>query len=383
MAQDRKSTRILVVEDETIIAMNICNSLQQFGYETEYISTGENAIEKAQNQDYDLILMDIMLGEGIDGIETAKRILEFKKIPIIYLTAYSDQVTLQKAQVTDPFGYIIKPFHARELYITIELALHKFHSEEAMKEFQNQLYESQKMESIGFLSSGIAHEINNPLTGIINFSILGKEKAMEGGYEELSHYFQRIEEEADRISSIIKSLINLAKEDRGHWSFLDIGATIEEVFTFFRQLFIKERIEFKIQKEQNLPMLYCQSQKIKQAILNLTGFCRTSVLLKKIDEEKLIYIQVRINKTENNQSYVEICFSDSGDGIQKFIMNKEKFERDPIYRSLSIAGIGFHLSQSIAKEHGGELIATIEDDKPKIIMRIPIQSKSSLNANFE
>jgi CheY-like chemotaxis protein len=77
--------------------------------------------------------MDINLGEGIDGIETAEKIQSGMDIPVIYLTAYSDNETLQKAKITKPYGYITKPFNERELHIVIEIALYKYKAEKELK----------------------------------------------------------------------------------------------------------------------------------------------------------------------------------------------------------------------------------------------------------
>ncbi|MFW5799380.1 MAG: HD-GYP domain-containing protein [Spirochaetota bacterium] len=125
MAKDK----ILIVEDESIVGKDIKNTLEILGYEVSgIISTGEDAIEKAEEINPDLILMDIMLKGDIDGIEATKQITEKHNIPVIYLTAYSDENTLMKIQSTESYGYILKPFKEAELKTSIEMALHK-HSE--------------------------------------------------------------------------------------------------------------------------------------------------------------------------------------------------------------------------------------------------------------
>ncbi|OEU68264.1 MAG: histidine kinase [Desulfovibrio sp. S3730MH75] len=128
-------SRILIVEDEAIIALNIKGSLNALGYTTIGVaSTGEKAIELALEQLPDLILMDIMLEGDMDGIETAEKINKEYCIPVIYITAYADEETLSRAKITEPFGYIIKPFEDRELSLTIEMALYKHRAECALKE---------------------------------------------------------------------------------------------------------------------------------------------------------------------------------------------------------------------------------------------------------
>lgn len=119
-------TQILIVEDESIVAKDLKNTLELMGYEVpKVVSSGEDAIKKAEELLPDLILMDIMLKGHITGVEAASVILSKVTIPIIYLTAYSDEDTLQKIKTSDSYGYILKPFKEAELDTTIKMALHK------------------------------------------------------------------------------------------------------------------------------------------------------------------------------------------------------------------------------------------------------------------
>lgn len=118
------AARILVVEDEVIVAMEIQDRLHDLGYEVlDTVTTGEDALKRADATQPDLVLMDIMLDGHLDGIETAERLCETMRVPIVFLTAYSDNATLERAKATTPFGYIVKPFEERELYASIEVAL--------------------------------------------------------------------------------------------------------------------------------------------------------------------------------------------------------------------------------------------------------------------
>ncbi|MFW6131835.1 MAG: ATP-binding protein [Candidatus Aminicenantaceae bacterium] len=127
-------TKILIVEDENIVANDIKNSLINLGYEVVGISnSGRDSIKKAEKVLPDLVLMDIVLKGNMDGIATAKQIQKKLKIPIIYLTAYSDKNTFSRAKITKPFGYILKPFEERELHITIEMALYRHKMEKNIR----------------------------------------------------------------------------------------------------------------------------------------------------------------------------------------------------------------------------------------------------------
>lgn len=142
------SFKILVVEDESIVAMDIKHRLENMGYKVPAItSSGEEAVEKAAETSPDLVLMDIVLKGEMDGIDAAQQIKDSFDIPVVYLTAYSDERTLKRAKITGPFGYIIKPFEDRELHSAIEVALYKHEMESKLKE--NEKWLSTTLESIG------------------------------------------------------------------------------------------------------------------------------------------------------------------------------------------------------------------------------------------
>ena len=128
--------KVFVVEDESIVSKDIQNSLVKIGYEVVGSSaTGEKAIEDIQNSSPDIVLMDIMLKGEINGIETAEIVRNNFSIPIIFLTAYADEDTLQKAKITEPHGYILKPFKEIDLQTSIEMAIYKHQKEqEVIKE---------------------------------------------------------------------------------------------------------------------------------------------------------------------------------------------------------------------------------------------------------
>lgn len=131
---------IMVVEDETIVALDMKNRLQQLGYRVVGRAvSGTEAIQYASYLQPDLILMDVRIQGDLDGIETAERIRSRHDIPIIYLTAYSDEETLKRAKITEPYGYLIKPFEERELHTIIEMTLHKHAMERKLRQQSNRL----------------------------------------------------------------------------------------------------------------------------------------------------------------------------------------------------------------------------------------------------
>jgi signal transduction histidine kinase/AmiR/NasT family two-component response regulator len=126
---------VLIVEDESIVALDLKQRLQSLGYKVVAIaSSGEEAIEQAANNQPDLVLMDIKLKGELDGVEAAQVIRARQGLPVIFLTAYADAETLDRAKHTRPYGYLIKPFEDKDLRTTVEIALYRHWAEVAERD---------------------------------------------------------------------------------------------------------------------------------------------------------------------------------------------------------------------------------------------------------
>jgi len=215
------SERILIVEDEKIIALDLQRRLERFGYVICATSAdGEDAVAKARQHKPDIILMDIMLAGSLDGIEAAQIIKKELQIPVIFLTAYADERTLERAKAAEPFGYILKPFKERELYTTIDIALYKYRVDRNLKK-QERLF------------SAILHSVNDGIVAIdidLNILFLNPIAATMSGWSEdeakgkpIQHIFSMIE--SRNLSSIIPDSLPLAGEAP----------------TFFRDVIMKSR----------------------------------------------------------------------------------------------------------------------------------------------
>lgn len=127
--------RILIVEDEGIEALDLQHRLTGLGYAApDIVATGEEAVVKAGETRPDLIVMDIMLRGEMDGVTAAGQIHDRFDIPVIFITAYADDDTLRRAKITEPYGYLVKPFKEKDLYISIDMALYKHKMERKLKE---------------------------------------------------------------------------------------------------------------------------------------------------------------------------------------------------------------------------------------------------------
>ena len=192
------NVQVLVVEDESAIAITIEDTLKSFGYNVPAIvCSGEQAIQKVAEIAPDLVLMDIRLEGSMDGVEAAEQIRSDFNIPVVYLTAYMDNITVQRAMITEPFGFIIKPFEPRELHITVELALYKHRMETKLRE--NELLLSTILENIDDAVVSI------DVKGCVNFLNVAAEKLISCGQKDvigkhLSKVFHILNEQRRSIS---------------------------------------------------------------------------------------------------------------------------------------------------------------------------------------
>jgi PAS domain S-box-containing protein len=151
------SAKVLVVEDDPIVAHVLQQQLLKFGYEVfGTAASGEQALRQIESAQPDIILMDIRLEGQIDGIETATRILRGHPIPVVYLTSSASEETLERARDTKPYGYLIKPFNDRELHATIQMAVQRYISEEALRESEARLDRAQEIAGVGSWELAIA-----------------------------------------------------------------------------------------------------------------------------------------------------------------------------------------------------------------------------------
>jgi PAS domain S-box-containing protein len=175
------ATRVLVVDDEIIIAREVETRLMNLGYEVvEIASSGQEAVDLAERTRPDLVLMDIVLKGDTDGIEAAAEIRKRWGIPIIYLTAYADEVTLRRAQVTEPFGYIVKPFTERELRANIEMALYKHSTEAKLLAIEKWFAASMRQIEDGVVATDaegritFMNQVAEVLTGLRSEEVIGR-----------------------------------------------------------------------------------------------------------------------------------------------------------------------------------------------------------------
>ncbi|MEW5847390.1 MAG: ATP-binding protein [Myxococcota bacterium] len=164
------SPRVLIVEDEGIVAKDIEHTLKGLGYVVVgTAATEEDAVHKAEETNPDIVLMDIKLRDDGDGIRAAAEIRRRQDVPVVFLTAYADESTLQRAQTTGAFGYVLKPFEDRELHVAIVMAMCKHRAmdelEQRVADRTAALANAVRLRDEFMLVA--AHELRTPLTGLL------------------------------------------------------------------------------------------------------------------------------------------------------------------------------------------------------------------------
>lgn len=209
--------KILIVEDESIVAKDLELTLDHLGYEiVGNCDNGEDAYKVALEKKPDLILMDIFIKGQIDGIETASRIKNELNVPIVYLTAFSDENTLKRAKETKPHGYLTKPFDEKDLYITIEMVLNKSKLEHELEmEKQKTLVLEQKAREFAeqenknkdLILSTLSHELRTPLANIMAWAEILQTKQTS---ETLEQGLKIIERNAKAQSMLVNDLLDVS-----------------------------------------------------------------------------------------------------------------------------------------------------------------------------
>ena len=359
-------SKILIVEDDGVVAMDIENRLKNFGYEvcgkTGY---AEKAIDNAEELEPDLVLMDIVLKGEMDGIEAARIIQSQFQLPVIFLTAHADEKRFDRAKVASPFGYILKPFRDRELKITVEMALYKAHADKKVKESEAKYRQAQKMESIGRLAGGVAHDYNNALSVIMGFTELALDEVEKGG--QLHADLTEVLIAAKRAAGITRQLLAFARKQTIAPVVLDLNKTVEDMLKMLCRL-IGEDINLVWVPGNELWLLKIDPSQIDQILANLCVNARDAIkgtgeLIVETDNITMDEAYCKYHKGFFPGEFVLLTVSDNGCG-----MDRETVENifEPFFTTKPVdqgTGLGMATVYGIVKQNRGFINVYSEKDK--------------------
>jgi CheY-like chemotaxis protein len=346
------SEPILVVEDETIIARDIQQRLSRLGYTVSAIaSSGEEALHKTADLSPALVLMDIVLKGKMDGVEAAARLQAQRDVPIVYLTAYADDTTLQRAMATGPYGYVMKPIVDKQLHTAIAIALDKHRAAYALRE-RPQLDEDQlqarKLEAIGTLAGGIAHTFNNILTTIIGHLSLAKHFAQP--HEPIYEHLSQSEQAAQQATDVTYQLLTFAEGGVPIKRRTAVGPLLHEALTMALH---NTPVQGAISVPETLWMVEADGGQLRQVIDNISRNAVEAMphggTLHAEAQNLLVDRRQRLPVTDG--PYIKLTLTDQGIGIPR--QNLKRIF-DPYFTTKTYGrGLGLATAHSIIQKHAG------------------------------
>jgi len=251
--------------------------------------------------------------------------------------------------------------------------------EKEKKEVEAQLRQQQKMEAIGTLAGGVAHEINNPVNGIMNYAqlILDLE---EDKSKDTAIYAGEIIHETERVAAIVKNLLQFSRQEKQSHSYANIYDIINQTISLIRTVVKSDQITLMIDLEENLPDIKCRSQQIQQVLMNLMTNARDALndKYKEYDQDKVIYLTCSQFKDQERR-WIRITVEDHGNGIPMHIREKI-FEPFFSTKPKEVGtGLGLSISFGIVKDHHGKIeIDSKECSYTKFILELPVDNGWSL-----
>lgn len=245
-------------------------------------------------------------------------------------------------------------------------------SEEEKRKMEARLSQQQRLESIGVLAGGVAHEINNPINGIMNYSQLILDEPEKD--IEIAEYAKEIIHESERVSEIVKNLLLFSRTDKQSYSNVKIDDIIGRTLSLIRTIIKRDQIDLQVDISKNMPNIKCRSQRLQQVLMNLLTNARDALNQKYegYDENKVMRISCKTFKKEN-KDWIRITVEDKGNGIPE-AARENIF--DPFFSTKGRTqgtGLGLYISYGIAKEHHGELtFETQEGSYARFFLDLPV-----------
>ncbi|MGG6295757.1 hybrid sensor histidine kinase/response regulator [Leptolyngbya sp. AN02str] len=367
------STNILVVEDELLIAMDIAERLQSMGYNVAGIAdSAETALTLAAQARPDLVLMDIRLRDDMDGIAAAQLLRDQFRLPVVFLTSYTDKLTLERAKTAQPFGYITKPIQDKDLSTTIEIALARYQVERQTQQTLEQQTQLNELKS-RFIAI-VSHEFRNPLNSIKFSAELLNQQGSDLTEERRAAYFQRIRSAVEQMNQLLEEVLLLSEHEIGA---VTLNCVPVDVVWFCRDLV--EEMQFQISHHISLTFLPAVPE--PQAIYYLLDTRMLRHIL-----VNLLSNAVKYSPHGESIQFEAICEADQltfriidqGIGIPE---EEQELLFEPFYRASNVAfiagtGLGLVIVKQCVEACGGEiLLESCLNQGTTVTVRLPISQE--------
>jgi signal transduction histidine kinase len=317
-------------------------------------------------------LMDIHLKGKLDGIQAAEQIRSRFGIPVVFLTAYADDDTLQRAKVTEPYGYLLKPFKEQELHTAIQVALYKHASEKRVRAIQAQLAQAERMAALGRLIAAIAHEINNPLQAVQGCLTLlheGLSREADGGphraagsRRELDALLGVAMQETTRIATIVRNVRDFCGPMQSERIGLDLQRTAQDALEACQEQLSAGHVLVVSQWSPGLPRVRGDPHQIQQVFRNLVlnaieampggGTLRLSAAMETMRPATTADTPGRATLAPPITA-VRVNFADTGEGMSTETQSR-LFE--PFFTTKhEHLGLGLSVGHGIVQAHAGQI----------------------------
>ncbi len=354
--------RILIVEDERVVALHLRRQLLGLGYEVpDAVANGHQALHEVERTPPDLVLMDINLEGDLDGIATAARISPDRRIPVIYLTAYSEEGLLTRASATNTHGYLLKPFSERELHAMIQVTLARCRSERAADAAENCRRQAEKLTALGELAAGVAQDFDEMLSDIYGqLEVLGAQTAK---HPELARPIEQAFGHAIEKEQLIRQLLAFSGRQKlapraVAMNYLISGVTKQLGPT------LGAAIRIDTDLPDNLWTAHIDPNQFRQALINLALNARDAM-----PDGGRLTIEARNIELDQEQTtggavvtsgdYVLLTLADTGTGMAEHVVQRV-FE--PFFTTKPDGdGLGLSLVFGFVRQSGGHLSI---DSKP-------------------
>lgn len=343
-------TKVLIIEDNVLTIDELEYRLVQMGYEVESATSGTEAIEKVDLYRPDIILSDINLGDGLDGIETIHLINQNHNIPVVYISAYDDNNTINRAHSTEPFAYVMKPIQERELSIAINIALYKSKTEKELKElsaYKNKLF------------SIIAHDLKSPCSSFMQLTKMIIDNYDNYNKEIILEYLKILYSNSDKTVMLLENLLNWSRSQLNGFVVkkerINLKSFIKPILEQFTDNADKKEVDINVDIDENL-FVFIDNRIIEIVLRNIISNAIKftlkggNVTIKTITTDASKNILLSINDTGVGMSEDKIkgLFDIESNTTTKGTNNEVG------------NGLGLILCKDFIKKHGNDIIVRSE-----------------------
>ncbi|RKY31258.1 MAG: hypothetical protein DRP74_05245 [Candidatus Omnitrophota bacterium] len=375
---------ILLFEDDEGQAVLTKETLVKEGFLVDFYPSGKEGLSRMNEKDYTVFLIDMKLAD-MHGLEILKKIKKLKADAIaIMVTGYGDEITAVESMKLGAFDYIVKspnmghlttlPLVIKEAVERYNLLMDKRKLEQELKAAQLSLIQAAKMSAVGQLGAGVAHELNNPLGGILGYVqyVLGKINDPNFKMEEFQtckKYLQYIEKESVRCKEIVESLLKFSRPSSPEFKLIDVREVVKDTLQILENQLSSNNITVETEFDSYVDKIMGNANQLQQVFTNLILNAQQAM----VKDGK---IWIRINNavdTKTNLRKVNIEVQDTGCGIPA--ENVEKI-LEPFYTTKTdhkALGLGLSITYRIIQDHGGEIAIKSQINKgTTFIITLPV-----------